>query len=200
MPTGQVLVVGGNTSGGKFTDDLAVKSAEAWNPATDSWTLLNAHNQARGYHSTAVLMPDGRVFSGGGGLAGDGCTSPEPNVTGECGADHWNAEVFSPPYLFAPNGSPAARPVIEAGPGVARVGGSFAVQATAGLTEFSMVRMSATTHTMNTDQRFLRPSFVETSPGSYQVTLHAKENVLVPGYWMLFALRGVRPSRTSSRW
>jgi DNA-binding beta-propeller fold protein YncE len=194
LPTGQVLVVGGNTNGVKFTDDLAVKSAEAWNPATNGWTLLNAQNQARAYHSTALLMTDGRVLSAGGGLAGNACTSPEPSVTGECGADHWNAEVFSPPYLFAPNGSLAPRPVIEAGPGVARVGGSFAVQATAGATEFSMVRMSATTHTMNTDQRFLRPSFVETSPGSYQVTLHANENVLVPGYWMLFALRGGVPS------
>jgi DNA-binding beta-propeller fold protein YncE len=194
LPTGQVLVVGGNTSGVKFTDDLAVKNAEVWNPTTDSWTLLNAHNQARGYHSTAVLMADGRVFSGGGGLAGEECTSPEPNVTGECGADHWNAEVFSPPYLFAPDGSPAPRPAIEAGPGVVRVGGSFAVQATPGVTQFSMVRMSATTHTMNTDQRFLRPSFTETSPGSYQITLHSNPNVLVPGYWMLFALQGGVPS------
>ena len=53
LPTGQVLVVGGNTSGVKFTDDLAVKNAEVWNPTTNSWTLLNAQNQARAYHSTA---------------------------------------------------------------------------------------------------------------------------------------------------
>ena len=47
------------------------------------------------------------------------------------------------------------------------VGSTFQVNATPGLAGFSLVKMSGTTHTMNTDLRFLRPSFVETSPGVY---------------------------------
>jgi len=192
LPTGEVAVIGGNTSGAKFTDSFAVRNAEAWDPDTGTWTEWNAQDQARAYHSTAVLLADGRVFSAGGGLDGDSCAAPEG--PGECGDDHWNAEIFSPPYLFASNGQPAARPSIDDAPGVVRVGRTFEVAATPGLSGFSLIRMAANTHTMNTDQRFLRPGVVETSPGTYSLTLHTNENVLVPGYWMLFALDGEVPS------
>jgi YVTN family beta-propeller protein len=192
LPTGDVLVVGGNTSGLKFTDEFAIKNAEAWDPITGQWTLWNAQDQARTYHSTAVLLTDGRVFSAGGGLDGDSCANPEG--PGECQDDHWNAEVFSPPYLFDSNGQPALRPEIENAPDVVRVGRTFDVKATPGLTGFSMVRMSANTHTMNTDQRLLRPSVTETSPGNYSLTVHSNLHVLVPGYWMLFGLEGDTPS------
>lgn len=192
LPTGDVLVVGGNTSGVKFTDDFAVRSAEVWNPATNTWKLLNAQNQARAYHSTAVLLSDATVLSAGGGLGGNSCANPQG--PGECENDHWNAERYSPPYLFASDGSPAVRPGIQDAPGIVRVGRTFTVRATPGLSGFSMVRLSATTHTMNTDQRFLRPGVVETAPGTYELTLHANRNVLVPGYWMLFAMSGQVPS------
>lgn len=192
LPTGDVLVVGGNTHGEKFTDAYAVKNAEAWSPGTGTWTLMNAQDQARPYHSTAVLLTDGRVLSAGGGLDGDSCANPEG--PGECGDDHYNAEVFSPPYLYLSDGSPAPRPTVVAGPRIARVGGTFTVQATPGLDGFSLVRMSSTTHTMNTDQRFLRPASVETGSGSYAISLPSERHVLVKGYWMLFALDGGVPS------
>ncbi len=194
LPNGDVLVVGGNTSGQKFTDNFAILNAEAWDPDTDTWTLFNAQNQARAYHSTALLLVDGRVISAGGGLGNDACPPPPLDPPGECGDDHWNAEVFSPPYLFDSGGGLVVRPVIDDSASVLRLGRTFTVQATPGLSAFSMIRMSATTHTMNTDQRFLRPSMQETSPGSYEVTLHSNENVLVPGYWMLFAMNGEVPS------
>lgn len=192
LPTGDVLVVGGNTDGRKFDDDFAIRNAEIWNPTTGAWTLLNPQDQARTYHSTALLLVDGTVLSAGGGLDGDVCTGS--GAPGECGVDHWNAEIFSPPYLFAPDGSPATRPEVLAAPGVARVGRTLRVYATAGLDGFSLVRMSATTHTMNTDQRFLRPTTLEIAPGVYDVTLASNPNVLVPGFWMLFALDAGVPS------
>ena len=194
LPTGDVLVVGGNTSGQKFTDNFAVLNAEAWDPDTDTWTVYNAQDQARTYHSTALLVADGTVISAGGGLAGDPCPPPPLDPPGECEDDHWNAEVFSPPYLFDAGGGLATRPVIHDSPSVLRLGRTFTVHASPGLSDFSMIRMSSTTHTMNTDQRFLRPSMVESSPGTYEVTLDSNENVLVPGFWMLFAMDGDVPS------
>ncbi|MEZ4331861.1 MAG: DUF1929 domain-containing protein [Myxococcota bacterium] len=192
LPTGDVLIVGGSTTAIKFDDSHAVRDAELWDPDTGVWSLLNAQDQARTYHSTAVLLPDARVVSGGGGLNGDPCDGL--GSPGECGVDHWNVEIFSPPYLFATDDTPAVRPEIFAAPGVTRVGRSIEVRATPGLDGFSLVRMSATTHTMNTDQRFLRPAMIEIESGVYELTLHPNENVLVPGYWMLFALDGEVPS------
>ena len=48
-----------------------------------------------------MLVPDGRVFVGGGGYCGG------------CVVNHLDAEMYSPPYLFNADGSPAARPTIS---------------------------------------------------------------------------------------
>ncbi len=178
LPTGEVLVVGGNTDGVKFNDDNAVLAPEVWDPTTGTWREMNPQIEARTYHSVASLLVDGTVLSAGGGLSGNDETN------------HWNGEIFRPHYLYAADDSPAVRPVIDDSPGVIRIGSTFEVQATAGLAGFSLVKMSATTHTMNTDLRFLRPSSVETSPGVYEITLRSNPNVLTPGYWMLFAMAG----------
>lgn len=87
--------------------------AEIWDPKTEQWRLLNTPAAvARTYHSTAVLVPDGRVFVGGGGL----CFTCPPDGTGkicECLNNHLDAEMFSPPYLFNSDGTLADRPTIE---------------------------------------------------------------------------------------
>ena len=64
LPTGEVLIVGGNTSGLKFNDTGAVLEAELWDPGTQSWTVLNAMSVPRTYHSIALLMTDGRATWG----------------------------------------------------------------------------------------------------------------------------------------
>lgn len=105
LPTGEVLATGGATFSKIFSDEFAVMTTEIWNPATGTWKELSAQmKMPRTYHSSAVLMKDARVWVGGGGLC--------PNT--ECGAaDHPNAEIFSPPYLFNNDGSRAPRPTIS---------------------------------------------------------------------------------------
>ncbi|MCB9786920.1 MAG: DUF1929 domain-containing protein [Deltaproteobacteria bacterium] len=177
LPTGEVLVVGGDTNGAKFNDDAPVLAAEMWDPDTGTWTLLNAQQVPRTYHSTALLLTDGRVLSAGGGLDG-----------GNPAVNHWDGEVYSPPYLFGDDGSPAVRPVITDGPDLMRNGGVYTFHATEGIARYSLVKMSATTHTMNTDSRFVPVSFTTEAPGEYRLTMHSNPNVLTPGYWMLFAV------------
>ena len=98
LPTGEVLVTGG-TAGTEHTDETkAVFAAEIWNPSTGVWTLLSSGSVVRGYHSTAILLPDGRVLFSGNGDS-------------ERASNQHSAELYSPPYLFK-----GARPVISSSP------------------------------------------------------------------------------------
>jgi hypothetical protein len=54
--------------------------------------------------------------------------------------------------------------------------------------------MSAATHTINNDQRFLRPTSTLQGNGSYNVSAPANANIAPPGMYMLFALNGHVPS------
>jgi YVTN family beta-propeller protein len=174
LPNGEVMVIGGN-GGAKFSDAASVLTPEIWNPTTGAWRTVANHVTPRNYHSVALLLPDGRVWSGGGGLGGNA-------------ADHRDAEIFTPPSLYTSSGTLAARPVISSMPGKIGIGTRFNVTATAGLSRFTMIRLSSITHSVNTDLRFLEASFSETTPGNYQITANANINALTPGYWMLFGL------------
>ncbi len=176
LPNGEVLMIGGNTSGIQFNDVGTQLTGEIWNPATQTWRVTADMSVPRNYHSIAMLLVDGRVLSGGGGLCGG------------CSTNHQNAQIYSPPYLFNDDGTLATRPVISSIPDVINVGDVFSVSATPAVQSFSMIKLSSTTHAMNTDQRFLNAPFVETSSGQYQLTSHININVLTPGYYFLFAL------------
>ncbi|MEM9532463.1 MAG: galactose oxidase-like domain-containing protein [Pseudomonadota bacterium] len=177
LPTGEVLVVGGNTSGRKFSDDGSVLEPEIWNPATGNWRLGAPMTIPRNYHSIALLLTDGRVLAAGSGY----------NSNSVPASTHRDGQVYSPPYLFNADGTPASRPAISSGPGIVETGATFNVTTSASVAYFSLIKMSATTHGMNTDVRYLRPTFTG-SGGSYDVTLHPNPNVATPGYWMLFAV------------
>jgi hypothetical protein len=116
LADGTALATGGNSSGAGLVDlDNGVYAAGLWNPATGRWRTLAAQRITRQYHSTALLLPDGRVLSAGGGI----CAA--------CDAVGYlakNAEVFTPPYLFKKDGSGtlASRPTITAAPGAVNYG------------------------------------------------------------------------------
>lgn len=113
LPTGEVFTAGGATYSRTFTDQFAVMTSEIWNPVTGIWKELSASMIIpRTYHSVAVLMKDARVWVGGGGLCNYDC--------GE--ANHPDCEIFSPPYLFNNDGSPAIRPTIMNSPANVELG------------------------------------------------------------------------------
>jgi len=129
-------------------------------------------------HSTALLLPDARVFVGGGGLCGG------------CSANHENAEIFSPPYLFNANGTPAIRPSISHAPITAVLGSTIAVATDTPGLKFEALRMSAVTHDVNNDQRRI-PLIAKSNPNNaYNLTLPSDPGVVPPGYYMLFAING----------
>lgn len=175
LPTGEVMVMGGNTSGVKFSDVGSILTPEIWNPDTGQWRALADMSIPRNYHSWSLLLPDGRVISAGGGLASNA-------------ADHPDAQLFTPPSLFRPDGTLATRPVLLSAPKAIGVGSKFTVTGTPGLTKFSFIKLSALTHSMNTDLRLLSLAFTETSSGTYEITSRSSLNVMTPGYWMLFGV------------
>ncbi|MDM0050404.1 DUF1929 domain-containing protein [Variovorax sp. J22R115] len=174
LPNGEVVVIGGQTQPLIFSDAYSVLAAELWSPATESFVTLPPMQRARNYHSVALLLMDGRVLSGGGGLCA-------------CSGDHPDAEIYTPPYLLAPDGSPAPRPVIVAAPGTATWGSQITVQTDVAVEHLALVRMSSVTHSVNTDQRRIPLSF-SGAGGTYQVSIPVDRGVVLPGNYMLFAM------------
>jgi galactose oxidase len=179
LSNGQVVAVGGLDNGKGFSDDGAIRPAELFDPATRTWTELSAMDKPRPYHSIALLLADGRVLVGGGGL----CSSSD-----NCAVNHPDVEILSPPHLFS-----GTRPGQPTAPGTVTTGSSFSVSVSGTVTGFSLVRLAGVTHSTNTDQRFMRLAF-SGSGGSYSVQAPANKNVAPPGYYMLFALNGQAPS------
>lgn len=174
LPDGKVLVTGGTSS--NVDDTLgAVYAAEMWDPATEAWTTLAAMNVRRMYHSTAVLLPDGRVLTaGGGGL----------NSTVNLDGNHYDAEYYSPPYLFR-----GVRPAIGSAPDTAGYGQTFVVGTpnAANIAKVTLVAPSSTTHEFNESQRFVSLQFSRTTDGSgLAVTVPSNPNAVPSGYYMLF--------------
>lgn len=179
LPTGKVLVIGGNVSGQRFSDESAVLTPEVFDPVTETWANMADMAVPRTYHSMALLLPDGTVFSGGGGLCDD-----DKN----CANNHLDAEIYSPPYLFNTDGSLATRPIIEMAPEQITNNMTFEVDASDNIVKFTMIRFSMQTHQQNTSLRLVNVDFNELANGKYHLSAHQNKNVLTPGLYMLFAI------------
>jgi hypothetical protein len=172
LPTGDVLV----TNGGKTTayEDVstAVHQAELWSPATQQFSRLASAVAPRLYHSTALLLPDGRVLVAGGGRFSD-TTRP---------TDQLNAEIYSPPYLF--NGP---RPVISSAPTALSYATSFSIATSdaSTITSAALIRLGAVTHAFDQNQRYVPLTFQQAT-GGLTVQSPTSANLAPPGYYMLF--------------
>ena len=176
LPDGKVLVTGGTSGGGFNNASGAVYAAELWDPASERWTTMAGAQVSRLYHSTAVLLPDGRVLSAGGG---------RPAGTNG-GADNDNVETFSPPYLFK-----GARPTIVSAPTAVSYGATFFVESPDGasVSTVTWVRLSTVTHAFNMGQRLNRLVFTRVT-GGLQVSAPSDSRLCPPGHYMLFLLNG----------
>lgn len=177
LPNGKVLVTGGQPYAVPFTDTDAVLTPELWDPTTQTFTILPPHTIPRTYHSVALLMLDGRVFTGGGGLCGLGCVT-----------NHADAQIYSPAYLFNSDGTAATRPVISSATSTIAVGGTITITTNTAVTSFSITRYGSTTHTVNTDQRRIALTPVTISGNKYTFAIPNDPGIALPGYWMFWAM------------
>lgn len=183
LPDGRVLVTGGSTFANREAN--AVREAALWDPAADQWTsgASASVNVARGYHSSAVLLPNGTVLTGGGG-----------NVANHEGK--LNVEVYYPPYLFQASGGGstlAPRPRVlsmnrlkfipgtpDAGTIQAEVNGGHTI------VKAALVGLGSTTHGFDMGQRLYPVSGSDlTVSGSYVSFTVPNHNYTPPGYYLL---------------
>jgi WD40 repeat protein len=180
LADGSILVTNG-TSGPGFNDfTRPVFDAERWNPATESWSLMARESAGRTYHSTTLLLPDGRVLSGGSG-EGAGVDYASSQLT---------LQIFSPPYLFNADGTLASRPAVTSAPSRLTYGQSFTVQtpSSATVTRGTLIRLSSVTHAFNQSQLIYPLTFSPSGSGAVTATAPADPNLAPPGPYMLFLL------------
>ena len=202
LPNGEVLVVGGQAFSNLFTDYQAVYYPEMFSPITNSFRLLEAPAPVpRTYHSVATLLPDGRVFTGGGGLCGP-----------DCQWNHMDANIFEPPYLFRGN-EKATRPVIHSISPPSQSSNTTAISLVAGsrltvtlaqpltystsnTAAFALMRAGSVTHSTDTDQRRipLVPLLHQVGSESYTLQLPNDYGIMPAGWNMLFAMDDGVPS------
>ncbi len=183
LADGSVLATGGMSRATNANADLnnPVFAAERWDPSTKTWTVLSSAARVRQYHSSATLLPDGRVLTGGGGVCAS-CVS--------VGYLEKNIEYFEPPYLFKKDGSgqKATRPVITSAPSTATYGQDFDISsAQAGsIAKVGLVRLGAATHSQDQGQRYVPLSVTPGGTNTIRATAPKTSNIAPAGYYMLF--------------
>lgn len=172
LPDGTVLAVGGGTDG---LYAGPVLNAELYDPEDDSWTMLPPQSHGRMYHSTAVLLPDGRVLSAGQ----DDDGGDDGIVSGRF------AEIYEPAYLFR-----GKRPRIRKAPRSVAYAGELVLKVpkAAKIDSVSLIRLAAQTHSVNTPQRYVALDFEVTARKKLRVTAPEHGNLAPPGYYMLFVV------------
>src|SRR5262249_6935405 len=125
LPNGKILVLGGRANFAPTA--IYVFTPEIYDPPTATWKMLATNQIPRWYHSTAILLPDGRVLSAGAD-------------------DQPTGEIFSPPYLFQ-----GTRPVIQSAPKIIQYGQSFSLSftSTTPSNRVALIRNSCVTHSVN---------------------------------------------------
>jgi galactose oxidase len=176
LPNGQVFTVGGETRPITFDDSTSVMYPELWSPTSGKWGVMAQQGEPRNYHSVAVLLPDGTIFSGGGGLCGG------------CSVNHPDGQIFYPPYLFNADGSLATRPTIANAPGTAVTGQTISVTTGGSVQSFVLMRYDEATHTVDNDQRRIPLTISSQNGNTYTMTIPSDPGVALPGPYMLFAL------------
>jgi hypothetical protein len=163
-PDGSAYGIGGNVTG--LYQDGEYQTMR-YDPGTDTWTNMAVQTPRRAYHSTAVLLPDGRIMS-----AGD---------TGS-GGGRQLIDFYSPPYLFQ-----GPRPEIAGAPSRVAYGDTFSITTSgAAATRAVLMAPGATTHADEMNARHVELALTPTADG-FTATA-PNPSVAPPGYYMLFTV------------
>ena len=177
---------------------------QMFDPITRSVTRLGRTTVSRGLHGTATLLPDGSVFFAGENR--EALVRPDdPNFPlmstyagllprGDPDLGVPVGQLFTPPYLFRPDGSRATRPIITESPDEVSYGGHFDIKVAGDPQEIAsvvMLRSDHNTHSLTTGDRYVKLAFHQKGVDrKSQLRIRAPKlpAQAVPGIYLLFVL------------
>ncbi len=181
LPTGHVVLTGGWRRATENDVDTAIRQVELYDPGID-WgdgdfsgmeRFVDLSGEVaevgRGYHSTALLLPDGRVWTAGSTM-GSGQTGAETRV-----------EYYAPAYVGQ------SRPSLSAPPRTLRYGQSFTVEVDRDIERVALMRCGSVTHGFDPDQRYVGCVFTQDGD-TLTITAPPNGNIAPPGPYMLWVI------------
>ncbi len=170
LPDGNIFLNGGHS----YLDDLtfSVFTPEIYNPFTQITKEMSKSYFRRNYHSTSLLLPDGRILTAGG--------------------DVWNAEIFYPPYLFTKDNKNktvlAKRPqIINLDKNIKR-GEKVQIEVDGNISKVNLISTGSTTHSQGSESKFKNLNFKRISNNKIEIQLTNNSNELQNGTYLLFVL------------
>ena len=212
LPDGKVLIGQGvNRSPNCTVDNRPCTYEEKeglyfqmFDPATNITTRLARTTVSRGLHGTATLLPDASVFFAGENrealIRPDDPSFPmmssyagllprgDPDLGVPVG------QLFTPMYLFRPDGTRAARPVITRAPEEISYGGHFDIKVAGDPQQIAAVillRSDHNTHSLTAGDRYVKLAFHQkgaAKKSELRIRAPKLPAQAVPGIYMLYVL------------
>ncbi|MBB5936354.1 hypothetical protein FHS42_003429 [Streptomyces zagrosensis] len=188
LPNDTVFTTGGS-SDYRGKGDSDIHQAQVYSPQSNSFQDTADPTVGRNYHSSALLLPDGRVATFGS----DPLYADRANT--QPGTFERRVEIYSPPYLYAKD-----RPTLGAGPKELKRGASatFRTRHPERVQRAKLMRPSAVTHTTDVEQRSIQLG-VTRHRDSVTLSIPRDRHLTPPGWYMLF-LTTAKGTPSKAKW
>lgn len=174
LPTGNVFVNGGTAVYRGAYDDTYFSNftPEIYKTNDDIWKKMAKTNFRRNYHSTSLLLPDGRIFVAGG--------------------DAWNAQLFYPPYLFSKDKK--GKTILSERPKIQKLEKTITnrknqimlVDDSREIEKISLISTGSTTHAQASELKYLSLDFKKISKNEIKFNIPENKNTLSDGTYLIF--------------
>jgi hypothetical protein len=171
LPDGNIFINGGHS----YNDlEFSVLIPEIYNHNTQTSKEMEKSYFRRNYHSSSLLLPDGRILTAGG--------------------DVWNAEIFYPPYLFTKDINNktilAERPeIIDIDKNLKR-GTSKKIKVKGDISKVTLISTGSVTHGQGSESKFRNIDFTRVSDDEIEIAIDKNKNNLQNGNYLLFVING----------
>lgn len=201
MPDGTVMVFSGGDRDGVAAPGLEgpIRTAERFDPETETWTEMAMGHQARTYHNTAVLMEDGRVMIAGHSPINTAYLKfvdlQDFGLAPYDGRDP-SFEIYTPAYAMRND-----RPVIKSAPRNLTLGDRFNIKVADKNTIIDkalLIRRTVMTHLIDGDQRAIELVIEKTKGNKITLRMPNNHNVVPAGEYMLFVSKDTPEGRVPS--